>query len=89
MTPIDYHDPNEAWRVNPRRRIARHVETLKHFERMKKYFYLVMLFLYVIGTINGIGYSIYIGEYVTAIGVAVLAFMAWPTAVNYFKYLTA
>lgn len=56
---------------------------------MKKYFYFVMLFLYVIGTINGIGYSCYIGEYVTAIGVAVLTFMAWPTAVNYFKYLTA
>ena len=47
-----------------------------------------MLFLYVIGTINGIGYSIYIHEYVTAIGVAVLAFMAWPTAVNYYKALT-
>lgn len=55
---------------------------------MKKYFYFVMLFLYVIGTINGIGYSIYIHEYVTAIGVAVLAFMAWPTAVNYYKALT-
>lgn len=56
---------------------------------MKKYFYFLMLFLYVIGTINGIGYSIYIGEYVTAISVAVLAFMAWPTAVNYYKYITA
>lgn len=55
----------------------------------KKIFYGVMLFLYVLGTINGIGYSLYIGEYVTAVGVAVLAFMAWPTAVNYFKYLTA
>ena len=56
---------------------------------MKKVFYMVMLMLYVLGTINGIGYSCYIGEYVTAAGVAVLAFMAWPTAVNYFKYLTA
>ncbi len=55
---------------------------------MKKYFYFVMLFLYVLGTINGIGYSIYIHEYVTAIGVAVLTFMAWPTAVNYYKALT-
>ena len=54
---------------------------------MKKYFYFVMLFLYVLGTINGIGYSLWIGEYVTAAGVAVLAFMAWPTAVNYWKYL--
>lgn len=88
MTPIDYHNPNDAWRVNPRRRIARHVETLNNMD-MKKAFYFMMLLLYVLGTINGIGYSIYIGEYVTTIGVAVLAFMAWPTAVNYFKYLTA
>lgn len=50
---------------------------------------MLMLMLYLLGTINGIGYSIYIGEYVTAIGVAVLAFMAWPTAVNYCKYLMA
>ena len=56
---------------------------------MKKAFYFIMLFLYVLGTINGIGYPCYIGEYVTAIGVAVLAFMAWPTAVNYWKYLQA
>lgn len=56
---------------------------------MKKAFYMLMLMLYLLGTINGIGYSIYIGEYVTAIGVAVLAFMAWPTAVNYLKYLMA
>lgn len=54
---------------------------------MNKVFYMVMLFLYVLGTINGIGYSCCIGEYVTAIGVAVLAFMAWPTAVNYWKFL--
>ena len=56
---------------------------------MKKIYYFMMLFLYVLGTFNGIGYSCYIGEYVTAIGVAVLAFMAWPTAVNYLKYLMA
>ena len=88
MTPIDYQDPNDAWRVNPYRRIARHIETLNR-KNMKKVMYFLMLVLYVLGTFNGIGYSIYIGEYVTAIGVAVLAFMGWPTAVNYFKYLTA
>lgn len=53
----------------------------------KKIFYFIMLFLYVLGTFNGICYSIYIGEWVTAIGVAVLAFMAWPTAVNYWKFI--
>lgn len=41
---------------------------------------LVIGFLYLIGTISGIGYSLWIGEYVTAIGVAVLAVMAFPVA---------
>ena len=54
---------------------------------MKKICYFMMLALYVLGTINGIGYSCYIGEYMTAIGVAVLAFMAWPAAVNHWKYI--
>ena len=53
----------------------------------KKLFYFLMLFLYVVGTINGICYSIYINEWPTAIGVAVLAVMAFPTAKNYFEYL--
>ena len=43
---------------------------------------MVLLFCYLIGTVNGIGYSIYIHEYVTAICVAVLAVMAFPTAKN-------
>lgn len=54
---------------------------------MKNVFCLVMLFLFVIGTIGGIGYTIYIHEYVTAAGIAVLSFMAWPTAVKYWKEL--
>ena len=53
----------------------------------KKLFYFVALFLYLIGTINGIGYSIYSGEWVTAIGVAVLSVMAFPTAKKMFNYL--
>lgn len=51
----------------------------------KNIFYGFMCFLYILGTINGIGNSLYINEYVTAIGVAVLAFMAFPTFKNYFK----
>jgi uncharacterized membrane protein len=47
----------------------------------------LLLALYVLGAINGIGYSIYIGEWVTAIGVAVLAAMAWPTAKDCYKRL--
>jgi hypothetical protein len=53
----------------------------------KNLFHGLMLFLYVLGTINGIGYSCWIGEYVTAVGVAVLSFMAWPTAKDYFNQL--
>jgi uncharacterized membrane protein len=54
---------------------------------MKKFIYLVLLFAYLIGTVNGIGYSIYIGEWVTAICVAVLAVMAFPSAVTLWNML--
>ena len=50
---------------------------------------MVLLFCYLIGTINGIGYSIYIHEYVTAICVAVLSVMALPTARNCWKELNS
>ena len=53
----------------------------------KNLLYGLALLLYLIGTINGIGYSIYIDEWPTAIGVAVLAVMAWPTAKEMFHYL--
>ena len=55
--------------------------------KFKQIGYFLLLALYILGTINGIAYSCYIGEYPTAIGVAVLAYMAWPTAVKYWKYL--
>ena len=41
---------------------------------------MLILFAYLIGTVNGIGYSIYIGEWPTAVCVLVLAVMAFPTA---------
>ena len=53
----------------------------------KNLLYGLALLLYLIGTINGIGYSIYIDEWPTAIGVAVLAIMAWPTAKKMYRYL--
>lgn len=52
-----------------------------------KFLAFVMLVAYVIGTINGIGYSIYIHEYVTAVCVAVLSVMAFPMAKNCWKEL--
>ena len=53
----------------------------------KRFFSFIVLFLYVLGTINGIGYSLYIGEPVTAGSVAVLAVMAWPTCVRLWKVI--
>ena len=53
----------------------------------KNLIYGLALLLYIIGTINGICYSICIGEWPTAIGVAVLAIMAFPTAKKYYQHL--
>ena len=53
----------------------------------KKLFQFAMLALYVMGTINGIGYSLWIGEWFTAIGVAALSYMAFPKAKEYFTEL--
>lgn len=53
----------------------------------KNLIYGLLLLLYALGTINGIGYSIYIDEWPTAIGVAVLTIMAFPTAKKFFNHL--
>ena len=55
---------------------------------MKKYLYLIILFLYVTGTIGGIGYTCYVHEWVIAIAVAVVGVMAFPTAKNIYKKIT-
>lgn len=44
-----------------------------------------MIALYVLGSINGVAYSIYIGEKPTAIGVAVLSYMAFFKAREYYR----
>lgn len=55
---------------------------------MKKLFAFVMIALYILGAIGGIGYSMYCGAYPIAVGVAALAFMAWPELKKYFTNLT-
>ena len=55
---------------------------------MRKFMCFIALFLYIMGTIGGIGYCIYSNAYVIAIAVAVLSVMAFPTAQNMFKNLT-
>lgn len=50
----------------------------------KKFAFFVLMFFCLIGAIGGIGSAIYHGEYVFAIGVAVLAYTAWPKFKDYF-----
>ena len=55
---------------------------------MRKFMCFFGTFLYIVGTIGGIGYCLYNKAYVIAIAVAVLSVMAFPTVRNMFKYLT-
>lgn len=45
------------------------------------------LFAYVIGSIGGVAYCLYIHEAPTALCVAVLASMAFPTAKKWYNFL--
>lgn len=56
---------------------------------LKKFGCFFGLFAYAMGTIGGIGYSIYGGSWVIAIAIAVLAGMAFPTAKKFFQELTS
>ena len=55
---------------------------------MKKFGYLLLLCLCVMGAIGGFGYSLYCEAYPIAAGVVVLAYSAWPKVKEYFTYLT-
>ena len=55
---------------------------------MKKYFSFVMICLYILGVIGGLGWTLYSGGYVIAVGVVAVAYMAWPKLVEYFRDLT-
>lgn len=55
---------------------------------MRKYICLILLFLYVMGTIGGIGYACYSGAWVIAVAVLVLGAMAFPTAKEIYKKIT-
>lgn len=51
---------------------------------MKRVFYFLMLFLYLIGVIGGIGWTIYCEGYFIAVGVAAVGYMAFFKARDYF-----
>ena len=55
---------------------------------MKKALYLILLFLTVVGILGGIGYSIYQGVWVIAVGLCVAGYVAWPGVVDLYKKLT-
>ena len=55
---------------------------------MEKIGYFIMLCLWVLGVLGGIGWSLYSGGYVIAIGVAATGWMAWPKVQEYFAKLT-
>ena len=55
---------------------------------MKKYFSFLMICLYILGVIGGLGWTLYSGGYVIAVGVVAVAYMAWPKLVEYFRNLT-
>lgn len=54
---------------------------------MKKVFYTIMIFLYILGSVGGFGYLAYIGQWVIAIGVLATSYMAFFKVREYFKKL--
>ena len=54
---------------------------------MKKILYFVLLFLWAMGILGGIGYAIYGGAWPIAVGVAVAGFFSWPTVKSLYNKL--
>ena len=55
---------------------------------MKKVLSLILIFLSVVGILGGIGYSIYQGAWVIAVGLCAAGYVAWPGVVDLYKKLT-
>ncbi len=55
---------------------------------MKKVFSLFLLFLAFVGIAGGIGYSIYYGAWVIAVGLVAAGYMAYPKFVELVKNMT-
>lgn len=53
----------------------------------KKFLSFILLSLAVLGCIGGLGWSLYNGGYVIAVGVVGLTYLAWPEIVKNFKVL--
>lgn len=59
-------------------------------KKFQKIFYFVMICLYVLGSIGGIGWVCYhsAAGYPISVGIAATAYMAWPKCKEYFTKLT-
>lgn len=55
---------------------------------MKKVFFLFLLFLTVVGIVGGIGYSIYQGAWVIAVGLVAAGYVAYPKFIELVKNMT-
>ena len=54
---------------------------------LKKFVYFIIIVLYALGAIGGFGFALYGGSVPCAIGVVVLALLAFPMAQRAFMYL--
>jgi len=54
---------------------------------MKKILYFVLLFLWAMGILGGIGYSIYGGAWPIAAGVVVAGVLSWPKVKSLYNKL--
>lgn len=57
-------------------------------DKTRKILYFVMLALYALGAIGGIGYALYGRAYPVAVGVAATAWLAWPQVKTIYNRLT-
>ena len=55
---------------------------------MKKIISFILLFLTVVGIVGGIGYSIYQGAWVIAVGLVAAGYMAYPKCMELIKNMT-
>ena len=55
---------------------------------LKKVLSFVLLFVWAMGIVGGIGYSIYVGAWLISVGVAVAAWLSWPKVTELFHNLT-
>ena len=57
-------------------------------EKYKGLIYFLLICLYILGAIGGVGYALHNHAYLIAIGVVVVSAMALPQVVKYYQMLT-